>query len=84
MTTKSKKSKQQLIIIVAVIMGAAIMGLQGCEMVLNKIADKVIEKLEKEYSPSPYGPGLDPDRVDVNAFARPQQQQMPPGQQPRP
>lgn len=78
MTTK-KKSKQQLIIIAAVIMGAVIIGLQGCDILLNKVADKVIEKLEKDYSPSPYGPGLDPDRVDVNSFARPQQQQIPPG-----
>lgn len=35
------------------------------KVVIDKSADAVIEKLEKEYSPSPYGPGLDPDLVDV-------------------
>jgi len=38
------------------------------KVVIDKAADRVIEKLQKEYSPSPYGPGLDPDRVDVNAI----------------
>lgn len=68
--------KNKTIIIIAV--GAALIAMQGCDMLMDKIADRVIEKLEKEYSPSPYGPGLDPDRVDVNAFARPQQQQIQP------
>jgi hypothetical protein len=34
------------------------------KLVVNKAADEVIERLEKEYSPSPYGPGFDPDKVD--------------------
>lgn len=32
-------------------------------VVVEKAADRVIEKLQKEYSPSPYGPGLDPDKL---------------------
>jgi hypothetical protein len=35
------------------------------KVVIDKAADKVIERLEKDYSPSPYGPGFDPDRVNV-------------------
>ena len=35
------------------------------KIVIDKAADSVIERLEKDYSPSPYGPGFDPDRVDV-------------------
>ena len=31
---------------------------------IDKVADQVILKLQKEYSPSPYGPGLDPDKID--------------------
>jgi hypothetical protein len=38
------------------------------KVVIDKAADAVIHKLQKEYSPSPYGPGLDPDRVDVNSI----------------
>ena len=31
---------------------------------MDRLADKVIERMEKPYSPSPYGPGLDPDKLD--------------------
>ena len=44
---------------------------EGGNVFIDVVADRVIQKLEKEYSPSPYGPGLDPDRVDVTAFRRP-------------
>lgn len=40
----------------------------GGKVLVDKVAIKVIEKLQKEYSPSPYGPGLDPDRVNVEAI----------------
>lgn len=36
----------------------------GSKFFVDKVADRVIHKLQKEYSPSPYGPGLDPDRID--------------------
>ena len=35
------------------------------KVVVDKAADKVIERLEKDYSPSPYGPGFDPDKVNT-------------------
>ena len=38
------------------------------KLAINKISDEVIQKLKKEYSPSPYGPGIDPDKVDPDAF----------------
>jgi len=34
------------------------------KFLISKTTDKVIERLQKEYSPSPYGPGLDPDKLD--------------------
>lgn len=37
----------------------------------DEISDVIIKKLQKEYSPSPYGPGIDPDKVDVNAMLIP-------------
>lgn len=37
----------------------------------NEIADAMIKKLQKEYSPSPYGPGIDPDKVDIDAMLVP-------------
>jgi len=33
---------------------------------VDKVADRVIQKLQTEYSPSPYGPGIDPDKLDVD------------------
>lgn len=32
--------------------------------VMDKIADKVIERISKPYSPSPFGAGFDPDKLD--------------------
>lgn len=37
----------------------------------DEIADVIIKKLQKDYSPSPYGPGLDPDKVDIDAMLVP-------------
>ena len=36
----------------------------GSKVLVDKVADRVIQKLQKEYSPSPYGPGIDPDKLD--------------------
>ena len=38
------------------------------QLIINRAADKVIERLQKEYCPSPYGPGLDPDKVNPQAL----------------
>lgn len=37
----------------------------------DEIAEVMIKKLQKEYSPSPYGPGLNPDKVDIDAMLSP-------------
>lgn len=34
----------------------------------GKIADCVVKKLQKDYCPSPYGPGIDPDKIDLDKF----------------
>ena len=36
----------------------------------EKIADVVVKKLQKDYSPSPYGPGIDPDKIDVEKIKK--------------
>jgi hypothetical protein len=38
----------------------------GGKLFVDKVADVVVDKLKKEYSPSPYGPGIDPDKIDVD------------------
>jgi len=42
----------------------------GSKLIVDKAADAVIDKLEKEYSPSPYGPGFDPDKVTPETVRR--------------
>lgn len=41
-------------------------------VVIDKISDKVFERFQeeyfKEYSPSPFGPGVDPDKINPKAF----------------
>jgi hypothetical protein len=50
-----------VVIVLTVIM--VVVGL-GSKVLVDKVADRVIQKLQKEYSPSPYGPGIDPDKLD--------------------
>ncbi len=44
------------------------------DMVISKhydqIATEVINKLQKEYCPSPYGPGIDPDKVNIDELMK--------------
>jgi len=42
----------------------------GGKIFVDKVADVVIEKLKKDYSPSPYGPGIDPDKIDVSKIKK--------------
>lgn len=38
----------------------------GVTVLVEKVSDRVIQKLKQDYSPSPYGPTIDPDKVDLN------------------
>jgi len=42
----------------------------GGKVFIDKVADVVVEKLKKDYSPSPYGPGIDPDKIDYEKLRR--------------
>lgn len=39
------------------------------KILLEKMSDRVVEKLIQEYSPSPYGPSVDPDKIDVDKLS---------------
>lgn len=41
----------------------------GTKVFVDKVADRVIQKLQKDYSPSPYGPGIDPDKLDLSKIS---------------
>ena len=70
-------------ILLAVAVFLAVFGLLavGNKVIIDKISERVIEKLQREYSPGPYQPGFDPDKINPDFFKQPQ---MPPGQQPPP
>jgi len=59
-----------------------LLGILGFKLVVDKATDKVIQKLQKEYSPSPYGPGFDPDKVDLDKFKGKSPVPPPPGKKP--
>lgn len=40
------------------------------ELIVRRTTNKVIERLQKEYSPSMYSPGLDPDKINPDALRR--------------
>jgi hypothetical protein len=42
----------------------------GSKVFVDKVADVVIERLKQKYSPSPYGPGIDPDKIDVEKMKK--------------
>ena len=42
----------------------------GNKLIVDKITDQVILKLQKDYCPSPYGPGLDPDKIDPDKIKK--------------
>ncbi|RDJ35253.1 MAG: hypothetical protein DWQ19_10590 [Crenarchaeota archaeon] len=40
----------------------------GGNWVVDKTCDRVIEKMQRDYTPGPYQPGFDPDKVNVDQF----------------
>ncbi len=61
MIEELKNNKLFWVLIVVTIFNVG--GLLFGKIIIDKVADKAIQKLQKSYSPSPYGPGLDPDKV---------------------
>lgn len=39
--------------------------------IIHQTTQRVLEKLQKEYSPSPYGPGFDPDKMNLDGLKQP-------------
>ncbi len=67
------------IVVILVVFALVFGGLYvGGNLVIDKVCDRVIEKLQREYSPGPYHPGFDPDKVNPDFFRQQQQQQPQP------
>jgi hypothetical protein len=61
-----KNNKIFLIVISLVTIN--LLGFAFSKFVINTTTECVIEKLKQNYSPSPYGPGFDPDKVNSNSL----------------
>lgn len=56
--------------VVVGLLGLVLVVAVGGKFLIDRIADRVIQKLQKDYSPSPYGPGIDPDRLDAELLKK--------------
>lgn len=57
----------------------------GSNVLIKKVSEKVIQQIQRDYTPGPYSPGFDPDKVDPRFFRnnnqQPLQQSSPPPMQ---
>ena len=60
----------KLSVVIAVVLGIVMIFLGG-KVLKDKIAKQVIEEFRRGYTPGPYQPGFDPDKVNPNAFTQP-------------
>jgi hypothetical protein len=62
-----------IVIILVLVLGAAF----GMNILVDKTSDRVIEKLQRDYVPGPYAPGIDPDKINPNFWRSQQRPYMP-------
>lgn len=56
-----KNNKLVWIVVAFLLFNLTVLGLSS--LIVERTTKQVIEKLKQEYSPSPYGPSFDPDKV---------------------
>ena len=62
--------KNKLLWVVVAVMFIGMGTMLVSNVVIDKVADRVIEKLKQDYSPSPYDPGFNPDKVNRDALQK--------------
>ena len=65
-------SNKNLLILVASLTGLLFFVLFLNNYLVDKIADRVINELKRTYTPGPYDPGYDPDKVNPSYFREPE------------
>lgn len=60
--------QNKILIVSSIILGLLLVVLLGNELLVNRISDRVIEQLKRDYVPGPYDPGFDPDKVNPSIF----------------
>lgn len=71
------KNNSNILLLVVIVLTMVMLGV-GNKVLVDKIANQVIQKLQKEYSPSPYGPGIDPDKLDLEKLKKESNAPLPP------
>lgn len=66
LSDENKKNLMMFGIIGVVVFGLLFLGMPK---VIDKLSDKVIEKLNADYTPGPYAPGIDPDKINPDALS---------------
>jgi hypothetical protein len=61
--------QKKLLIIIASLSLVLLSVLLGGNLILDKVADRVVQKLKRDYVPGPYDPGFDPDKVNPSIFS---------------
>jgi hypothetical protein len=56
-------------VVVALTATMLVVGIGG-KVFVDRVADVVVERLKQKYSPSPYGPGVDPDKIDMDKIRK--------------
>lgn len=57
--------KKNLVYTLLALTGLLIIFGLGVDFFVDRVSDRVIQRLRQDYSPSPYGPTVDPDKVDL-------------------
>ena len=63
-------NNNKLLWFMVILLTAGLVSVIGGKFLINKISDHVIQKLQREYSPSPYGPGINPDLIDLSKILK--------------
>lgn len=70
MDIKQLLENKVLLVVILLVVGFFSLNIIGPKVV-DFFADKVIEKLQRDYTPGPYTPGVDPDKVPSDLWTKP-------------
>jgi hypothetical protein len=61
-------NKNYILTILATIVTTLFVVVLASNLLVNKVSDKVIQELKRTYTPGPYDPGFDPDKLNPSVM----------------
>ena len=61
-------NKNYILMILATIVTTLFIVVLASNLLVDKISDKVIQELKRTYTPGPYDPGFDPDKLNPSVM----------------